>query len=347
MSTKFLNFCLVIVISQAALLGCSNSTIELPTPAPTTYQNTIPASLSAAVTTPSQIIKQSSLLTGRIAFINTSKLYESTAIVNMSNGEIKNITGMGVYSLSWSPDYKWLAFDGGLRFSQTDDIFIIQPDGSNLKRITNDSQPKFFVAWSPDGESILYAFRNKDAETNIALVALDNGVTQELTHVNGSESFPTWSPDGKKIAYVYTPNATSTSELWLMESNGNNPRRIVNLPVLYSEIDWSSIEDRIAFISPNNEASDWGKCGDIYIVKPDGSDISRLTNLDGCATAVSWSPDATRIAFIGRNRDGGNIMNLGWQIYVINIYTRNIVQITNEKEWILRFLDWEPILSTN
>src|SRR5205809_5409069 len=60
----------------------------------------------------------------------------------------------GLTTPSWSPDGKQLVFtgyDGGLS-----DLFVVNADGSNLHRLTNDKYADLEPSWSPDGKTIAF-----------------------------------------------------------------------------------------------------------------------------------------------------------------------------------------------
>ncbi len=72
------------------------------------------------------------------------------------NKTVKRITVKidGLTTPSWSPDGKQLVFTGYVGgFS---DLFIVNADGSGLKRLTNDRYADLHPAWSPDGKSIAF-----------------------------------------------------------------------------------------------------------------------------------------------------------------------------------------------
>ena len=62
----------------------------------------------------------------------------------------RQLTQGAAHNPSWSPDSRKIAFDDGL------DIYVINQDGSGLRRLTsanaNDSDP----AWAPDGREIAF-----------------------------------------------------------------------------------------------------------------------------------------------------------------------------------------------
>jgi Tol biopolymer transport system component len=116
----------------------------------------------------------------------------------------------GVTTPSWSPDGKQLVFtgyDGGLS-----DLYLVNADGSNLRRLTNDRNADLHPVWSPDGTTIAFA-TDRGPETNfqtlrfsnmrIATYDLASGRIDVLPGMEaGKNVSPQWSPDGNGIAFV-------------------------------------------------------------------------------------------------------------------------------------------------
>jgi Tol biopolymer transport system component/TolA-binding protein len=90
----------------------------------------------------------------------------------------------------WSPDAKKLTFQA------TGDLWMIDSDGTNLRKITTSQGPRMRApAWSPDGKTIAYGTWPKNA---IGLYDIESGRFTELTET-GYRCAPTWSPDGNWI----------------------------------------------------------------------------------------------------------------------------------------------------
>jgi TolB protein len=79
------------------------------------------------------------------------------------------------------------------------EIYTSNVDGTDLRRLTNNSTPDFDPAWSPDGKRIAFA-RAGQSGTDIFMMDADGTNVVQLTH-GGGNTYPTWSPDGRRIAF--------------------------------------------------------------------------------------------------------------------------------------------------
>jgi len=126
--------------------------------------------------------------------------------------EVRRITVPlnGLITPAWSPDGKQLVFtgfDGGLS-----DLFVVNADGTDLRRLTNDKYADLHPAWSPDGKTIAFATDRGPAtdfgalrfgNMRIALYHLENGAIETLPRMeHGKNINPAWAPDGRSIAFV-------------------------------------------------------------------------------------------------------------------------------------------------
>jgi hypothetical protein len=104
-------------------------------------------------------------------------------------------------------------------------------------------------------------------------------------------------PASGTIAYV-RPNDQTGDEIWLIEPDGSNNRRIwsVGQPdpnniVAISDLDWRSDAGQLAFASNHEEVGDTA-CSlfdsDIYAIWPDGSGYRRITNAPACANLAAF-----------------------------------------------------------
>jgi Tol biopolymer transport system component len=166
----------------------------------------------------------------------------------------------GLTTPSWSPDGKALVFtgyDGGIS-----DLFVVNADGTNLRRLTNDRYADLQPSWSPDGKAIAFATDRgpgtdfadlKFGNMRIALFHLDNGTIDVLPHMEqGRNINPVWAPDGRSLAFVSDRNGISNIFLYDLAD-----RNLYQLTDVYTGVSgitslspclsWAHEADRLAF----------------------------------------------------------------------------------------------------
>ena len=113
--------------------------------------------------------------------------------------KIKNVTDP-VYS----PDGKRVAFvvtEFFLEEGKTNsDIFVMNADGTGLRRMTRDDAADSSPRWSPDGRSLLFVSTREDG-AQAWTMPIEGGEAAKLTSFAMEVSSPRWLPDGKKILF--------------------------------------------------------------------------------------------------------------------------------------------------
>ncbi len=167
----------------------------------------------------------------------------------------------GLITPSWSPDGRQLVFtgfDGGLS-----DLYVVNRDGSGLRRLTNDKYADLQPTWSPDGKTIAFATdRGSETDfedlrfgpTRIALYQLATGTIEIVPHMDqGRNSNPVWAPDGRSFAFV--SDRTGISDIYLYDFTDGNVYQLTNLYTgaqgivpLSPVLSWARQADRLAFV---------------------------------------------------------------------------------------------------
>ena len=88
-------------------------------------------------------------------------------------------------------------------------VFVIPADGGSPRQLTSGAfDHNGPIAWSPDGERIVFS-ANRDADwefnrrnTELWSVDVASGELEQLTDRDGPDNAPQYSPDGSKLAYV-------------------------------------------------------------------------------------------------------------------------------------------------
>jgi TolB protein len=122
-----------------------------------------------------------------------------------------------------------------------------------------------------------------------------------------------FSPDGSQIAFASSRDGNP--ELYVMNRDGSNVRRITNHPAVDFTPTWSPSGTQLAFLSDRSGSPQ------IYVISPDGTGMRRVS-YETYADRPTWSPAPyNEIAFTARTGPG-------FDIKVLNIASSETRQIT-------------------
>jgi Tol biopolymer transport system component len=178
------------------------------------------------------------------------------------------------------------------------EIYVMNPNGSGVKRLTEDPAPATDLSptWSADSTRIAFC-----RDFDIYSMNADGSERTQLTNNADTECNPTWSPDGSRIAYERALPAGEGEvhpQIYLMDADGGDqvPLLADDSASQYSPA-WSPDGSKIAFLRSGG--------GDhIYTVNVDGTGLTRLTG--GASSGgdpyirddPNWSPDGSKILFV-------------------------------------------------
>ena len=100
---------------------------------------------------------------------------------------------------SLSPDGRWIAFT---QAGTQEDVFVARVDGSEYRRLTDDSFRDRGPTWSPDGSRIGF-YSDRSGVYELWTIRSDGSELTRLTTSTGSPGIPVWSPDGARMASGY------------------------------------------------------------------------------------------------------------------------------------------------
>ncbi len=165
-------------------------------------------------------------------------------------------------------------------------LYLIDPDGSNLTQLTDMDPDPFFPTWSPDGSRIVFA-----AEGDIYVVNPDGSDLTNLTSGPSEDNYPVWSPDGSRIAFSSCGAPCVPYVVNVVNADGSGLTRIAEGPAFEEvlAVAWSP-GARIAFPSCNR-VEETSTCA-VYIVNADGSGLTRIAEAPAGeeVLTVAWSP---------------------------------------------------------
>jgi TolB protein len=231
---------------------------------------------------------------------------------------------------AWSPDGRKLVFAIQARGSAglcdraggcNDEIFVINADGSGLRRLTRNAVPDGHAAWSPDGRKIAFLSWRDGTGADVFLMNADGSDQRNLTRRPGNEYGPAWSPDGRAILFSAVPpgqplwvgGSSSASgpyrDVYMVNGDGSDLRNLTHT---------TEAEEYAAAYAPDGRtiafAAYDGSSTRIFVINADGSGKRALTP-EITETNMAWSPDGRKIAFFDAgisvvNADGSGLRRL-------------------------------------
>ena len=247
----------------------------------------------------------------KLAFVSGRDGNSEIYVMNADGSGQENLTRQPASDSNpaWSPDGRAIAFvqkkcTGGRRdppcaTAYETSLYVVNADGSGLRRLTTRRARLFNPSWSADGTTIRYGR---------SLVNADGSGSSELPR--NVPLAGAWSPDGQRIAVVQVAHSFAETRnptklgLFVMNADGSNARRVA-AKATWGEPAWSPDGRRIAFrrydrqpqVVPGRVVRSAGP-SDLFVVNADGSGLRRLTRNAENLRWFAWSPDGRTIAFL-------------------------------------------------
>lgn len=187
------------------------------------------------------------------------------------------------------------------------EVYVMNEDGSDVRRLTNNPAWDGAPAWSPNGRTIVWQSCREGGKCDIRVMNADGSGKRDLTDNDHWDGAPAWSPDGRRIVFFSDrerdqalPLLERGTDLYVMDSDGGSVRRLTTSGINVAP-DWSPNGRQIVFRG--------GDGNEIHIMNADGTNQRLLRDMAGHPI---WSPNGREIAVgtLVMDADGSNVRQL-------------------------------------
>jgi TolB protein len=200
----------------------------------------------------------------------------------------------------------------GTKFKE---LYIIDYDGHNLRRLTKDNRINVLPKWSPRGDQIIYTSylcRNPD----LFILNIVENKRKILSKYQGLNVAGSFAPDGERI--LLTLSMKKYPNLYLINLAGGILRKMTEGMHIDTSPSFAPNGQEIVFIS------DRAGYPQLYIMNINGGNVRRLTT-NGLCDSPEWSPRGDKIVFTMKEARGNH------DLYIYDLPTAKIIKLTNNQ----------------
>lgn len=255
-------------------------------------------------------VKLVQVSSGRVAFgkeysgsVANPRRYAHTISDELHKQQI-GLDGVARTRLTFSSDRDRERAKSAVANRDVQEIYIADYDGANARRVTNTTTLNITPVWSPDNQAIAYTSYRPAGQfgtfQDIIVSYITTGLRDDPAKGSPQKQnyLPIYSPDGTKIAF--TSNRDGNPEIYVMDRDGRNLRRMTNNPAIDVTPTWSPSGNQLAWVSDRTGQPH------IYIMNADGTGQRSLIN-EICDRPTWSAPPFNEIAYAARNGPGYDI----------------------------------------
>ncbi len=204
------------------------------------------------------------------------------------------------------------------------EIYVMDWDGRNMRRITYHKSVAFSPAWSPDGKIVAYTAygyhrRGRVYNADLYTYNLSTKKRRLISSRKGINSGATFHP---LQPFIYlTLSQGGAPDIFRMTLNGKKLKRITRGPAGAMNVEPSVSPDgrQIAFSSNRSGGPK------IYIMNVDGTRVRPVTFAGRYNSTPVWSPDGRKLAFAGQS-------GKHFDIFQINVDGKGMIRLTSARK---------------
>lgn len=188
------------------------------------------------------------------------------------------------------------------------EIYEANPDGTQLRRLTDSKGYDAEASYSSDGKYIVFC-SNRSGEKNLQLYIMnaDGTNVRQLTHASGCyNGGPFFAPDGKRVIFRSDRKKPHHLQLYVIGSDGKNERALTdNENWVYWAPYWYRDNRHIIYTAADHSNPRARPNYDLYWMDIATGKTARLTQFPGADVLPVFSPDGRRVLWTSTRSPAG------------------------------------------
>ncbi|MGB9436097.1 MAG: PDZ domain-containing protein [Candidatus Acidiferrum sp.] len=197
-----------------------------------------------------------------------------------------------------------------IAFSYGGDLWIVDRNGGEARRLTSDVGIEIDPVFSPDGTMIAFT-GEYDGNEDVYVIPAAGGIPKRLTTHPGADQVVAWTRDGKRILFRSSRDSYSRfSQLYTVSLSGGLPE-VIPLPMAFDG-SYSPDSSQIAYVPFTNFVESWqrqrglkhyrgGTASPIWIAKLSDSSVEKVPRTNSNDSTPMWI--GNKVYFLS-DRDG-------------------------------------------
>jgi len=198
------------------------------------------------------------------------------------------------------PDYKIVFSSDRENARGVYDIFIMNPDGSEIQNLTKTpAVSETYPRWSPNGTQIAY-LSGAEGTTDVFVMNRDGQNKVKISGVpTGDARSVVWSPDSSRLGFISDrDDAEGVHDIFVVNQTGANLTNLTHsTDIDERSLDWSPDSTKIVYLA-DLSINPISFLGHIITMNADGTNKTTISTNNGFNLDPIWSPQGNKIAFI-------------------------------------------------
>lgn len=248
------------------------------------------------------------IFAGIVIIITLAIIFPDSETSNQDETFMEKLMSIGSCKIVFTSDLHQVSIG-----EQGSELYCMDTDGSNIKRITDNNVFEFHADVSPKRDEIVTVTlleegkdKTGELDSNAELIIWDfeGNIVKRLTNNNRPESVPHWSPDGEKITF-FAGNSVGNLNIYTINRDGTNEKKLTSGGV---DVDPS--------YSPSGEII-FSRGNKIMIMDGDGDNLRVLVELDitpedaiFVGSKIFFEANTGFFDIYSINKDGSNLKKL-------------------------------------